>query len=118
MKKILIADSDETSITLLLGILGKEDYDISVVLDANEISEALEEEIPDIILLEIMLREKNGIDICRRLKSDIRYRDIPVVILNSTGSLFSEAIRDAGADAVIDKPITSLQLLGTIRGLI
>ena len=118
MKKILIIDSDEISITLLLGILGKEGYDLSVVLDADEFFEALEEEIPDIILMEIMLKEKSGIEICKKIKSDTRFGAIPVVILNSTGNLFFEAIWDAGADAIIDKPITSQYLLETIAELI
>jgi CheY-like chemotaxis protein len=67
--KILIVDDIEENIDVLLGILA-DDYDISVAMDGERALEIVEEDMPDLILLDIMKPGMDGYEVCQRLKSD------------------------------------------------
>jgi len=103
MKKILIVDDNEASITLLLGILG-EKYELSAALSGEEALEALEDELPDLILLDVVMDGINGIDLCKKIKSDDSTKHIPVALLTATNNALSITARNAGANALIGKP--------------
>lgn len=79
---ILIVDDTETNIDILLDTLG-EDYDIAVAMDGESALEAVEEEPPDLILLDIMMPGMDGFEVCKRLKDDPKTADIPVVFLSA-----------------------------------
>ena len=64
---VLIVDDTETNIDILLDTLG-EDYDIAVAMDGESALEAVEEEPPDLILLDIMMPDIDGFEVCKQLK--------------------------------------------------
>ena len=118
MKKILIIEDNELNITILMGTLGKE-YDLSVALDAVEAYEALEDELPDLILLDIILGTTNGIEICKQIKSDKKTAAIPVVFLTAASDeLLKKSAADAGGDGFMTKPFKSDTLRKKIEILI
>jgi len=118
VKKILIIEDNELNITILMGTLGKK-YDLSVALSAAEAYEALEDEVPDLILLDIILGSVSGIDICRKIKSDKDTEAIPVIILTAaTDETLEKSAAAAGADAFMSKPFKADVLREKIQTLI
>jgi len=118
MNKILIIEDNELNITILIGALGKE-YDLSVALDAEEAYEVLEDELPDLILLDIMLGSISGIEVCKRMKSDKNTAAIPVVFLTAANDeLLKKSAVDAGGDGFMTKPFKADILRENIKTLI
>ena len=75
---ILVVDDTEANVDILMETLG-DDYDVSVAMDGESALEYLEENLPDLILLDIMMPGLDGYEVIERLKADERTRDIPVI---------------------------------------
>ncbi len=79
---VLVVDDTETNVDILVDALG-EIYDVSVAMDGRAALEAVEEEPPDLILLDIMMPEIDGYEACQKLKADERYAKIPIIFLTA-----------------------------------
>ena len=117
MKKILIVDDNELNITILLNTLGSK-YDISVALSAKETFEIIEDELPDLIVLDIIMDEMNGIEVCKKIKSDKRTEHIPIIFLTAAHDVLKESAYEAGADDFMGKPFEGAMLRSKIKRLI
>jgi len=81
--------------------------------------QALEEETPKLVLLDIMLPGENGLEILKRLKSERKYRDIPVILLTAKGTEYDKVVGlDTGADDYITKPFGMMELVSRIRAVL
>lgn len=112
---ICVADDTETNLTLLGRILHQADYDVSLARSGRELFAALEEVLPDLFLLDVMMPDMNGFDICRRLKAEERTRGIPVIFLTALqdeGSLLQGF--EAGGVDYVTKPFSKAELLSRI----
>ncbi len=107
---ILIVDDTETNIDILVELLGDE-YDILVALDGKSALEIAKEEIVDLILLDIMMPEMSGFEVCEELKKDDKTRDIPVIFITakSDDDSIDEAYKVGGIDYVL-KPFRPREL--------
>ena len=117
MKKILIVDENELNITILLNTLGNK-YDVSVALSAKEAFEAIEDELPDLIVLDIIMEEMSGIEACKKIKSEKKTAHIPVIFLTAAHDTLKESAYQAGADDFLGKPFEGAVLRSKIKGLI
>ena len=79
---ILIVDDAETNIDILLDILG-EQYDVAVAMDGESALESVEDDLPDLILLDIMMPDIDGFQVCKQLKGNPKTADIPVILLSA-----------------------------------
>ena len=110
MATILAVDDTESNIDILVEVLG-DDYDIGVAMSGEEALEYVEEERPDLILLDIMMPGMDGFEVCRRLKENESTREIPVVFLSATtGEEEKQRAMDLGAVDFISKPIDPAEL--------
>ena len=104
--RILIVDDTKANILILENLLN-EDYDVNSAfngVDALDIASGAE--IPDLILLDIMMPEMDGYEVCRRLKKDIATRDIPVIFVTALTDVDDEARGlSLGAVDYITKPL-------------
>lgn len=102
---ILIIDDNNCNVDTLLAVLGNE-YDIRVALDGKTALSLLENnDLPDLILLDIMMPEMDGYEVCRQLKNTKRTRDIPIIFLTAlTGDEDQEKGLSLGAVDYIFKP--------------
>jgi two-component system, cell cycle sensor histidine kinase and response regulator CckA len=82
---ILAVDDEPVNIQLMIAAL-KDDYDILTALSGQEAIELLEEQIPDLILLDVMMPDVSGYDVCKIIKADERLVEIPVIFLTSLDS--------------------------------
>ncbi len=102
---ILVVDDAEANLDILVEILA-DDYDISVAMDGEGALEAVEEDIPDLILLDIMMPGMDGFEVLKRLKTDERTRDIGVIfITGATDQEDTDKGLEMGALDFIAKPI-------------
>jgi len=113
---MLIVDDNELNITILLNLLSK-NYDVSVALSGEDALESLEDEIPHLIVLDIIMPDMSGVDVCREIKSNARTKHIPVIFLTAAHTFKYEAY-DAGADDFVGKPFDLTALSRKIKKLI
>lgn len=104
MKKNIYIVEDNEDIRDLIGyILVGDSYDVTMYPDATSFTKAIELAHPDVIVLDIMLPDGNGLDICRRLKSDQQYADIPVILMSANAQKH-EMYDEVCAEDFISKP--------------
>jgi len=105
---ILLVDDSPENIDLLGDVL-KQDYEIKVALTGEKALQiAVSKNLPDIILLDIMMPGMDGYEVCRRLKSDAKTQDIPVIFVTSMSEVEDEAKGlEVGAIDYITKPIST-----------
>lgn len=116
MSKILIIDDDINFIEYLNRKLKKENFEVSFTNSGNDAINFIKKEIPDLILLDIMMPEISGIEICKNIISEPQISNIPVIFI--TGKISPEDVQagfQAGAYDYIKKPIDSLEFLARIR---
>ncbi len=115
LKNVLIVDDTETNIDILLEILD-DDYEVSVATDGESCLEFIEDELPDLILLDIMMPGMDGYEVCSRLKADKRTSHIPVVFITAKDDA-SDRQRglELGALDYIAKPFDTAVVKETVK---
>ncbi len=103
--KILVVDDEENIRKLVNYNLILDGYDVIMAVDGKEGLEKAIQEKPDLILLDIMMPEMDGLEVCSRLKKNPETRDIPIFMLSAKGQMQDlEDAFDVGADNYITKP--------------
>jgi len=116
-KRILIIEDYPHIVEILKVRLEAAGYEVLVAYDGQEGLAVARREVPDLIILDIMLPKMNGYKVCRFLKFDAKYKHIPIVMLTSRVKPSDEQMgRDTGADAYVAKPYDPEKLLELIRG--
>lgn len=104
--KILIVDDSETNLVLLEAILEDDGFEVITAFSARDAEEILKNDIPDIILLDLLMPNENGFDFLRKLKAGSEYNQIPVIIVTAFANDENKFIaKDLGAEDMIEKPI-------------
>jgi DNA-binding response OmpR family regulator len=115
-KTVLIAD-DEANIVISLEFLLEQDgYRVLVARDGHEALEAIEREVPDLVLLDVMLPRLSGYDVCQRMRKNPALAHVRVIMLTARGREVEVTKGLAlGADAYVTKPFSTRDLLDQIR---
>jgi putative two-component system response regulator len=104
--RVLIVDDEPGNIKILSSVLAG-DYALSVATSGNQALAVASAQSPDIILLDMVMPEMDGIEVCRALRADPATKDIPVIFVTSMGdSANEERGLEAGAVDYISKPIS------------
>lgn len=116
---ILIADDDTSTLRTLSHSLEREGYKIHAAQDGAETLEKLEEHRPDLLILDVIMPQVDGHEVCRRLRRKPEFARMPVIILTAQSSQ-DEKVRflDAGADDYLTKPFHAPELLARIKVLL
>ena len=112
--KLLVVDDNESNLDILLRLL--QDYDVIVALDGKSALDLLHYETPDVILLDIIMPGMDGYEVCARIKSNPRWRDIPVLFITAkTDETSLVRAYDVGGCDYVTKPFRSSELLARVR---
>lgn len=115
-QKILIVEDEESLLKLESILLTSKGYDVRGVSNGQEALDAIAEEKPDLVLLDIMLPEIDGFEVCQRIKDDPDTKGIPVIMLTAKKSREDMARGEkVGADWYITKPFKSVMVIETIQ---
>ena len=118
MPKLLIVD-DNHSIQLYLKTIFENNYQLEVASNGKEALDKANDIIPDLIISDIMMPEIDGLELCLKIKNDIRTSHIPVVLLTArTSNLFQTEGLETGADDYITKPFDERVLKLKVKNLI
>ena len=116
LKKILIVDDSLSEVRLLQAVLEQAGYWPVSINDPTKIEQIVDIERPALILLDVVMPQRNGFQACRELKADPNYNGIPIVMVTSKdGSSDKLWGQMQGADGYVVKPFTREQLLLEIR---
>lgn len=118
-KRILVIDDEPDLVKIIEARLKQADREVLVAYDGQEGLEKARTEKPDLILLDLMLPKLDGYKVCRILKFDKKYKNIPIVILTAKGQENDEKLgHEAGADAYLTKPYQHEVVLAKITELL
>ncbi|OGX07661.1 MAG: hypothetical protein A2Z88_00770 [Omnitrophica WOR_2 bacterium GWA2_47_8] len=118
-KKILVAEDDAPIRRLISVILGKENYGIIEAADGEEALEKVSEEMPDLILLDVMMPKMNGYEVCDRLKKNALTRKIPIIMLTAKREMTDKVHGvKAGADDYMTKPFEPAELRVRVKAFL
>jgi two-component system, OmpR family, alkaline phosphatase synthesis response regulator PhoP len=116
--KLLIVDDEPEIGELLSYNFRKRGFDVQTACNGFTGFDMLEKFTPDIIILDIMMPYVNGISMCKELKRDVRYRNIPVLFLSATNNdSLIQAAMDAGGARFLSKPIHLSLLIDIVTGM-
>lgn len=116
---IYFLEDDASIQKLVCYALAKEGYEIKGFSLPSEFWKEIQEEIPELILLDIMLPEEDGISILKKLREDKKYQDIPVIMITAKTSEFDKVTGlDMGADDYITKPFGMTELASRVNAVL
>ena len=116
---IFIAEDETSIITLLKYNLEKESYKVSFCENGEQALKQIKDKHPDLILMDWMLPDLSGVEVCKNLKKDNKYNDIPIIMLTAKGEE-EDKLRafDTGADDYVTKPFSQKELNARIKSLL
>jgi len=118
-KKVLIVD-DEPNIVLSLEFLMEEaGYNVRSVTDGEEALNAVRKEVPDLILLDIMLPKRDGYEVCREIRANAAWKDVRIIMLTAKGREVDQEKGIAfGADEYITKPFSTREVVERVKEIL
>ncbi len=115
MSKVMVVDDAQADLKMMESILRTAGHEVVSYADGEGLEDKLATELPDVLLLDIVMPKRNGYEILRRLKKDERTRHTPVVLVTGRNQ-DSDRIwgKRQGADEYLTKPFTGAELLTVI----
>jgi len=118
-KKILIVDDDKEICEAIERVLAEEGYKVFKAYNGKEALQEVNEKIPDLIILDILMPKLNGYAVCRKIRQNDLIKNIPVLMVTGVSSKTGKMEGyDAGADDYITKPFNNKELLARIETLL
>ena len=114
--KVLVVDDDEKIIKVLVTYLTKEGYMTETAMDGRMAVEKARQWQPDIVLLDVMLPELDGLEVCKEIRQD---SDVPIIMLTARDAETDRVIGlEIGADDYVTKPFSPRELIARIRAIL
>ena len=117
--RILLVDDEPELLQALTVRLTAAGFTCDAAANGKEAFEKLVHQRPDLIILDLLMPEMSGYEVCRRLKEDERTASIPVVVLTAVpGRAVKQTAQWLGVSSVLNKPFDSAELVSTVRDLL
>ena len=118
-RRILIVDDEPNIATSLEFLMRGSDYDVQVARNGEEALRLAESFRPDVVLLDVMMPQRSGFDVCRKIRENPALRDMKIVMLTARGrDVEKDKGLNLGANAYVTKPFSTKELMNTVRGLL
>lgn len=117
--RILVVEDDDAIRGMLMMVLEQAGFTPAAAADAEEARKTLDDDLPDLILLDWMLPGISGVEWARRLKKDQSYRELPIILLTARGEE-EDKVRglEIGADDYMTKPFSPKELIARVRAVL
>src|SRR5688572_5323349 len=117
--KILVVDDDAQLAQMIRITLQTRDYDVITAANGREALERTRSEMPDLVVMDVMMPEMDGFQALREMKRDTNIKDIPVIMLTTRGrSTDALAGMEAGASFYLAKPFSTFELLAHVKQIL
>lgn len=118
-KAVLVVDDEEDIVFILKSVLSKKGYKVVEAFSGKEAIEKMTKEKPDLVILDIMMQDINGWEVCKKIKSDEKTKNTPVAMLSVLADARDKkrSVEYAGADVHMTKPIEFDKLLSMVASL-
>lgn len=114
--KILVVDDDQRICNLLQNYLGREGFRVSTVLDGKQMRRHIEQDVPDLVILDLVLPDEDGLSLARELRT---YPRLGIIILTAKRETVEKIVGlETGADDYISKPFDNRELLARIHSVL
>lgn len=118
-KKILVVDDDESVLELVSFILTREGYFVLKALDMDTAMNLVRRELPDLVILDLILAKGGGIEISNELKADVRYKNIPIIIMTArTDKEYKLVCKILGAKDYVTKPFDHDDFINRVKSVL
>ncbi|MDR2241025.1 MAG: response regulator [Zoogloeaceae bacterium] len=118
-KRILIVDDEPNIVISLEFLMKREGFEVTVAADGEAALRLVEENRPDLVLLDIMLPKKNGFEVCQAIRANPDWQSVRVIMLTAKGRDTEVAKGTAlGADVYMTKPFSTKDLIAQVRQLL
>jgi len=114
MDKVLVVDDDIDILTLVKMSLKLSGFEVETISRWEQVSKAIENFSPDLVLLDVSLGGADGREICKKIKSTKETEHIPVILFSANAEM-GRSVADCGAQAFVAKPYELAHMLKTIR---
>jgi DNA-binding response OmpR family regulator len=116
VKKILIVDDSVGMVRMIQSVLEKEGYKAIGISDPSQVERTIDSEAPSLILLDVVMPERNGFQVCRALKNSQAYKSIPVIVVSGKSTPSDRYwAEQQGANGYVAKPFDPAELLREVR---
>lgn len=117
--KILIADDEPNILISLEYLMQREGFTVSLARDGQQTLDAILRDPPDLVLLDVMMPRKGGLEVCQEVRADPRLKGVRILMLTAKGRDTDAAKGLAlGADAYVTKPFSTKDLVARVRDLL
>ena len=118
-KKVLIADDEPNIVAAIEFLLKQRGYDVYTAADGAEALRAVESIVPDLVVLDVMMPQTSGYEVCQTIRKRAEWRHIKVLMLSAKGR-DAEVVKGVamGADLYVTKPFSTRELMARIDGLL
>ena len=117
--KILIVDDEPNILLSLEYLMQREGFDVRVARDGLQAIEAIEQQAPELILLDVMMPGKAGLEVCQHLRAIDNLQQVQIIMLTAKGRETDIAKGMAlGANAYVTKPFSTRDLVAQVRSLL
>lgn len=116
---ILVIDDEQSFCEVVAEILSNDGFDVHKAFNATQAEEILEHVQPELIILDIMMPDTDGLTLIRQLRSSTRFADTPIIV--SSAKYLQEdkaAAIESGADAFLSKPFSAIELRNSIQNVL
>lgn len=118
-RKVLIADDEPSIVTSLEFLMQRRGYEVRVARDGDEAMRLVGSFQPHVVLLDVMMPRRSGVDVCREIRGNPAWRGIKVVMISAKGrEIDVDRGVAAGADAYVTKPFSTKALVATVDELL
>ncbi len=120
MSKLIAVVDDEADIVELVSVnLEKAGFKVQGFLNANDLLSFVKKKNPDLIILDLMLPDADGFEICKSLKSEDKYSGIPIIMLTAKGEEVDRVLGlEIGADDYVTKPFSTRELVARVKAVL
>src|SRR5215470_6095871 len=117
--RVLVVDDVEANVKLLEAKLSSEYFDVLPAFNGPTALKIADTELPDVILLDVMMPRMDGFEVCRQLKANPRTADVPVVMVTALSDVANRLHGlEVGADDFLTKPVNDIALFARVRSLV